>query len=70
MLWSMAVHGTKKLASSLLMSMAVHWDESTCTAAAQNGHLETLKYAHENGCPWDPSIENDFYWCIFRGRDE
>ena len=19
----------------------------------QNGHLECLKYAHENGCPWD-----------------
>jgi hypothetical protein len=21
--------------------------------AAQNGRLECLKYAHENGCPWD-----------------
>ena len=21
--------------------------------AAQNGHLECLKYAHENGCEWD-----------------
>ena len=21
--------------------------------AAENGHLECLKYAHENGCPWD-----------------
>ena len=19
----------------------------------ENGHLECLKYAHENGCPWD-----------------
>ena len=21
--------------------------------AAENGHLECLKYAHENGCPWN-----------------
>ena len=21
--------------------------------AAEGGHLECLKYAHENGCPWD-----------------
>jgi len=25
----------------------------TCLFAASNGHLECLKYAHENGCPWD-----------------
>ena len=25
----------------------------TCSAAAKNGHLEILKYAHENGCPWN-----------------
>jgi len=26
----------------------------TCTrAAAERGHLDCLKYAHENGCPWD-----------------
>ena len=29
------------------------WDEVTCSNAAKNGHLECLKYAHENGCPWD-----------------
>jgi hypothetical protein len=22
--------------------------------AASNGHIECLKYSHENGCPWDP----------------
>ena len=27
------------------------WDKWTCRAAAENGHLECLKYAHENGCP-------------------
>jgi hypothetical protein len=23
--------------------------------AAENGHLEVLKWARENGCPWDES---------------
>jgi hypothetical protein len=23
-----------------------------CTHVAKGGHLEVLKYAHENGCPW------------------
>ena len=27
------------------------WGEKTCTWAAENGQLECLKYAHENGCP-------------------
>ena len=29
------------------------WDEETCAFAAWGGHLEVLKWAHENGCPWD-----------------
>ena len=29
------------------------WDEEMCEYAAENGQLECLKYAHENGCPWD-----------------
>ena len=33
----MDVLGTKRLVSE----------------AASGGHLECLKYAHENGCPWD-----------------
>jgi len=28
-------------------------DKNTCKYAAYYGHLECLKYAHENGCPWD-----------------
>ena len=27
------------------------WDVYTCASA--EGHLECLRYAHENGCPWD-----------------
>ena len=25
----------------------------TCLGAAVGGHIECLKYAHENECPWD-----------------
>ncbi|MDA9766702.1 ankyrin repeat domain-containing protein, partial [bacterium] len=28
------------------------WDWRTCEYAAANGHLECLKYAHEEGCDW------------------
>ena len=30
------------------------WDESTCTCAIDEGHLETLQWARAHGCPWDP----------------
>ena len=26
------------------------WDEGTCKAAAEYGHLECLKYLHDKGC--------------------
>ncbi len=29
------------------------WDHNTTAWAAEGGHLECLKYAHENGCDWD-----------------
>ena len=29
------------------------WDESTCADAAENKHMDCLKYAHTHGCPWD-----------------
>ena len=29
------------------------WDEKTCKEAAKGGHLETLKWARENGAPWN-----------------
>jgi hypothetical protein len=39
------------------------------TAAAKNGHLDCLKFAFENECPWDHmvavySIENDHFDCF------
>ena len=44
-------------------------DEYTCSEAAKNGHLECLKYAHENGCPWDQwtcrqAAENGHLECL------
>ena len=35
------------------MIMDVPWNENTCAYAAGFGHLEVLRWAHENGCPWD-----------------
>ena len=32
------------------------WDLVTCYFAAINGHLECLRYAHENGCPGSESM--------------
>ena len=29
------------------------WNKWVCGYAAKNGHLKTLKWAQENGCPWD-----------------
>ena len=29
------------------------WTADVCTGAAMYGHVNCLRYAHENGCPWD-----------------
>jgi hypothetical protein len=29
------------------------WDEKTCSAAAERGHLEVLQWLRVKGCPWD-----------------
>lgn len=36
--------------------MVVHGIYRHVFFAAKNGHLEVLKYAHENGCPWNVKI--------------
>ena len=28
-------------------------DTGSCLSAASGGHLDCLRYARENGCPWD-----------------
>ena len=33
-----------------------------CNTAAYTGSLESLKYAHENGCPWDEDT------CVYAAR--
>ena len=38
-----------------------------CVWAASNGHLECLKYAHENGCCWD---EDTCYKAAYNGHLE
>jgi hypothetical protein len=35
------------------------WDEETCRAAAQGGHLDVLKWAREHGCPWNANTCRD-----------
>jgi len=29
------------------------WSKKVCEFAAVCGHLDCLRYAHENGCPWN-----------------
>ena len=46
----------------------------TGVRAAKNGHLECLKYAHENGCPWDgetcsEAAENGHLECLKYARE-
>ena len=36
----------------MLMKMVVHGIKR-CHNVSRKGHFECLKYAHENGCPWD-----------------
>ena len=43
--------------------------ERTCSNATESGHLECLKYAHENGCPWDEdtcsyAADNGYLECL------
>ena len=43
------------------------WNENTCEYAAKNGHLECLKYVHDNSigvsCPWDE------YTCSYAAKN-
>lgn len=46
--WNMRMIMRPQCADGCLGSM----DSKACTRAAKAGHLECLKYAHENGCRW------------------
>ena len=35
-----------------LRNLDCPWDETTCENAEKGGHLEVLRRAHANGCPW------------------
>ena len=39
---------------TLALENGCPWDQSTCSAAAQGGHLRLLHWAITNGCPWNP----------------
>jgi hypothetical protein len=48
--------------------------KKTCSCAAENGHLECLKYAHEHGCPWNENTclnaaENGHLECLKYARE-
>jgi hypothetical protein len=38
--------------SNMCMRTELGWMSDVCYTAAEFGHLECLKYAHENGCGW------------------
>ena len=43
--------------ASRALALTGVWNSDTCYHAANNGHLEVLKWARENGCDWDPYTE-------------
>ena len=43
------------------------WNEDACSIAASRGHLEVLKYLHQNGCPWNKQACSD---AAYRGHLE
>ena len=40
------------------------FDEYACNNAAKYGHLEVLKYLHENGCPCTEAARNGKLNCL------
>jgi len=44
------------------------WNEYTCEAAANGGHLEGLRLAREQDCPWDEETRREGTWSCCGGR--
>src|SRR5207237_6891727 len=41
---------------SFTLKKIYDWSLWLCAFAAENGHFETLKWLHKNGCPYDESV--------------
>jgi hypothetical protein len=50
---------TNKCVLKCLHENGYAWSKRTCPAIAAYGSLECLKYAHEHGCPWNPTYVGD-----------
>ncbi len=55
--------------------MVCPWGRNTCRYAAQYGLLDCLRYAHENGCPWDENTGVDIQlnmdvWIVYAMHEE
>ena len=57
----MAAKGNVDLLRWLREEKKSPWDETTCLAAALNGRIECLEYAHENGCEFYVDKKVDEY---------
>ena len=44
---------TRSVIANKIRLIPLPWNEFTCRNAAKFGHLELLKWLHEQGCPWD-----------------
>jgi hypothetical protein len=53
---AVALAGNLDVHKWTIKRMKCPMNEWACTAAAQRGDIEMLKYLHENGCPWDKNI--------------
>ena len=41
------------------VSNGCEMNELTCSAAAEGGYLEALRFLHDKGCPWDERTTNE-----------
>jgi hypothetical protein len=48
---SAAIHGHTGMCK-YLRSKQYPWDEDACYDAARFGHVDTLRWLQDNGCPW------------------
>src|SRR5687767_10642909 len=44
-----------------MLTSQCEWSSQTCQYAAEGGHLNVLKWARRNDCPWDSNTANEAY---------